>query len=126
MLQSAKMPLGRRAAEPCTTDDYPFYYEPEQYNVFWDVRKGLIPIVGAAREAGALRRADHKHTLLCERQTIRRWHSQCCESCCECFSCNPACLARWQLLYCDEPPTLLLITCHPGQLCTCALQARRC
>ena len=56
------MPLGRRAAEPCTTDDYPFYYEPEQYNVFWDVRKGLIPIVGAAREAGALRQANHKHT----------------------------------------------------------------
>jgi len=31
---------------------YPFHHDPGAYNVFWDVRKGLIPIVGAARETG--------------------------------------------------------------------------
>lgn len=33
-------------------DDYPFTEKAEEYKVFWDVRKGLIPIVGAARETG--------------------------------------------------------------------------
>ena len=35
-------------------------FAPEEYNVFWDVRKGLIPIVGAAREAGA---SDHRDCI---------------------------------------------------------------
>jgi hypothetical protein len=52
-IKRAKLPLGRTAAEPLTVDDYGFKHEPADYNVFWDVRKGLIPIFGAAREAGA-------------------------------------------------------------------------
>jgi len=31
---------------------YPFYEEPKKTKVYWDVRKGLIPIVGGSREAG--------------------------------------------------------------------------
>lgn len=30
-----------------------FRHEPADYNVFWDARKGLIPIVGGAREPGS-------------------------------------------------------------------------
>lgn len=33
-------------------ETYEFKKSPEDYNVYWDVRKGLIPIVGAARETG--------------------------------------------------------------------------
>eukprot|EP00976_Prorocentrum_cordatum_P096929 1190778-Prorocentrum_minimum.AAC.1 len=33
-------------------DKFPFRHEPEVSKLFWDVRKGLIPIVGGAREAG--------------------------------------------------------------------------
>ena len=29
-----------------------FRHDPKEYNVFWDARKGLIPIVGGAREVG--------------------------------------------------------------------------
>ena len=52
-LKRAGLPLGRRASEPKAVEQYPFYHDAQDYNVFWDVRKGLIPIVGAAREAGA-------------------------------------------------------------------------
>ena len=31
-----------------------FYYKPGEYNTFWDARKGLIPIVGGARESGSV------------------------------------------------------------------------
>jgi len=31
---------------------YPFSEDKDVFNVYWDVRKGLIPIVGAARETG--------------------------------------------------------------------------
>jgi FAD/FMN-containing dehydrogenase len=51
-LERARLPLGRTAAEPKGLQDYPFHHNPAEYNVFWDVRKGLIPIVGAAREPG--------------------------------------------------------------------------
>jgi hypothetical protein len=52
-LERAQLAFGRKAAEPKGLQDYPFRHDPTDYNVFWDVRKGLIPIVGAAREAGA-------------------------------------------------------------------------
>lgn len=32
--------------------NYPFHKDPAKFNVFWDVRKGLIPIVGGGRETG--------------------------------------------------------------------------
>ena len=31
-----------------------FYYKPHEYNTFWDARKGLIPVVGGARESGTV------------------------------------------------------------------------
>ena len=52
-LLRAKLPFGAKAAQPMSLDDYEFKHEKGDYNVFWDVRKGLIPIVGAARETGA-------------------------------------------------------------------------
>jgi len=30
-----------------------FRHDPKDYNIFWDARKGLIPIVGGARETGS-------------------------------------------------------------------------
>ena len=33
-------------------DKYPFSKDAGECKLFWDVRKGLIPIVGGAREAG--------------------------------------------------------------------------
>jgi hypothetical protein len=47
------LPLGCNASRPRDIEDYAFTADPKEYKVFWDVRKGLIPIVGAAREAGA-------------------------------------------------------------------------
>eukprot|EP00798_Chlamydomonas_sp_ICE-L_P010103 gene10103-8002_t len=52
VLNRAGLPFGATAAAPQSLDFYPFHHEPKNYNAFWDVRKGLIPIVGAAREAG--------------------------------------------------------------------------
>ncbi len=52
-LNRAKLPFGARKAHPMTLDTYEFMLDKKDYNVYWDVRKGLIPIVGAARETGA-------------------------------------------------------------------------
>jgi len=35
-----------------TLNTYEFKMDKKDYNVYWDVRKGLIPIVGGARETG--------------------------------------------------------------------------
>ena len=51
-LQRGKLPFGARAVQPMTLDTYAFKHDKKDYNVYWDVRKGLIPIVGAARETG--------------------------------------------------------------------------
>lgn len=51
-LRKAGLPLGCNATRPRTLEDYAFRHDPAEYKVFWDVRKGLIPIVGAAREPG--------------------------------------------------------------------------
>jgi len=40
------------AAAGRAVTDFPFTEKPDEYNVFWDVRKGLIPLVGGAREPG--------------------------------------------------------------------------
>ena len=34
-----------------------YRFAPEEYNVLWDVRKGLVQIVGAARTPGMLQLA---------------------------------------------------------------------
>ena len=54
-LLRANLPFGGKASQPMSLDEYCFKHEPADYNVYWDVRKGLIPIVGAARETGAPR-----------------------------------------------------------------------
>jgi D-lactate dehydrogenase len=51
-LQRAKLPFGARKAQPMTLDAYEFKHDKKDFNVYWDVRKGLIPIVGGARETG--------------------------------------------------------------------------
>ena len=51
-LKNAGLPFGARKDSPADLSAYPFTEKPEEYKVFWDVRKGLIPIVGAARETG--------------------------------------------------------------------------
>ena len=40
------------AADPQPLDAYEFKHEPRDSKVFWAVRRGLIPIVGAARTPG--------------------------------------------------------------------------
>eukprot|EP00878_Enallax_costatus_P007347 GHUV01007694.1.p1 GENE.GHUV01007694.1~~GHUV01007694.1.p1 ORF type:complete len:822 (+),score=249.18 GHUV01007694.1:1374-3839(+) len=47
-----KLPFGAKAAQPQQITTYPFSHDAKDCKTFWDVRKGLIPIVGAAREPG--------------------------------------------------------------------------
>lgn len=54
-LIAAGLPFGARVAEPKPLDMYEFKHDVKDYKVYWDVRKGLIPIVGGARETGELR-----------------------------------------------------------------------
>jgi D-lactate dehydrogenase len=51
-LVAAGLPFGPRVAEPKPLTMYEFKHEVKDYKVYWDVRKGLIPIVGGARETG--------------------------------------------------------------------------
>ncbi|KAL6754380.1 glycolate dehydrogenase [Haematococcus lacustris] len=51
-LQRSGLPLGAKAAVPQTLAAYPFFEDAKKTKVLWDVRKGLIPIVGGAREPG--------------------------------------------------------------------------
>ena len=45
-------PAASSVAEPQALEVYEFKHEPKDFKVFWDVRRGLIPIVGAARKPG--------------------------------------------------------------------------
>mmetsp|Transcript_14411 Transcript_14411/g.39044 ORF Transcript_14411/g.39044 Transcript_14411/m.39044 type:complete len:1096 (-) Transcript_14411:437-3724(-) len=51
-LARSKLPLGAKAKDPKMVEDYKFYRDMKDAKVFWDFRKGLIPIVGGARERG--------------------------------------------------------------------------
>lgn len=51
-LSLAKVAFGAKRSEPKDVDTYGFKKDPKDFNVYWDVRKGLIPIVGGARETG--------------------------------------------------------------------------
>ena len=51
-LRESGLPFGAKASEPQPLDFYGFKHDPTDYNVYWDVRKGRIPIVGGARETG--------------------------------------------------------------------------
>lgn len=52
-LLAAGLPFGCKASDPKRLSDYPFREKESEAKTFWDMRKGLIPIVGAAREPGA-------------------------------------------------------------------------
>ena len=51
-LLGAGLPFGATAAAPKPLDAYEFKHDARDYKVYWDTRKGLIPIVGGAREPG--------------------------------------------------------------------------
>jgi D-lactate dehydrogenase len=51
-LARSGLPFGPAPGELKPLDAYEFRHDPKQAKVYWDVRKGLIPIVGGAREAG--------------------------------------------------------------------------
>ena len=51
-LTDSKLPFGAHSDQLKGLDNYPFREDPAESKVFWDVRKGLIPIVGGGREAG--------------------------------------------------------------------------
>ena len=53
-LRKSKLPFGPHKGELKPLEHYAFRDDPKEAKVFWDVRKGLIPIVGGARESGAL------------------------------------------------------------------------
>ena len=71
-LLRANLPFGGKASQPMSLDEYCFKHEPADYNVYWDVRKGLIPIVGAARETGAPGRLSGSQIVRVQRQDIGR------------------------------------------------------
>ena len=52
-LRRSKLLFGPHKGELKSLEHYPFRDDPKESKVFWDVRKGLIPIVGGARESGA-------------------------------------------------------------------------
>ena len=53
-LKKSKLPFGPHKGELKPLEHYAFRDDPKEAKVFWDVRKGLIPIVGGARESGAV------------------------------------------------------------------------
>jgi len=52
VLENSNLKFGSKASDPKKVSDFEFSHDPEVYNVFWDVRKGLIPMVGGSRETG--------------------------------------------------------------------------
>lgn len=48
-LSLANVAFGAKRAEPKDVDTYGFKKDPKDFNVYWDVRKGLIPIVGGGK-----------------------------------------------------------------------------
>lgn len=52
VLKQGGIRFGNREKVPKTLEAYPFTEDAEVYTTYWDVRKGLIPMVGAARETG--------------------------------------------------------------------------
>ena len=52
VLEEGKIRFGNKASSLKALDAYPFTEDVEVYTTYWNVRKGLIPMVGAARETG--------------------------------------------------------------------------
>ena len=73
-LRKSKLPFGPHKGELKPLEHYAFRDDPKEAKVFWDVRKGLIPIVGGARESGALlRRLSGVDCILCSCGRGLRW-----------------------------------------------------
>ena len=72
-VRRAGLPLGCSTSKPRNVDDYPFTDNPAEYKIYWDVRKGLIPIVGAAREPGAPLRKGWEITVVWVDTLIRKF-----------------------------------------------------
>lgn len=51
-LERSGLPFGAQAVKPQSVRDFKFTPDAKEFKVYWDVRKGLIPIVGGARETG--------------------------------------------------------------------------
>lgn len=51
-LLNADLVFGAKRSDLKDVETYDFKHEVKDYKVYWDVRKGLIPIVGGARETG--------------------------------------------------------------------------
>ncbi|KAH7615608.1 hypothetical protein Ndes2526B_g09647 [Nannochloris sp. 'desiccata'] len=51
-LRASNFPYGPDVGVVKDLDDYAFTHNDKEAKVYWDARKGLIPIVGGAREAG--------------------------------------------------------------------------
>ena len=90
-LLRANLPFGGKASQPMSLDEYCFKHEPVDYNVYWDVRKGLIPIVGAARETGALGRLPRPKSL----KGVGMTDTTCTGTCARGSSPSSGLLARW-------------------------------
>ncbi len=52
-LRESGLKFGAHADQLQDLEAHPFRKDPAESKVFWDVRKGLIPIRGGGREAGA-------------------------------------------------------------------------
>eukprot|EP00878_Enallax_costatus_P006622 GHUV01006940.1.p1 GENE.GHUV01006940.1~~GHUV01006940.1.p1 ORF type:complete len:990 (+),score=266.56 GHUV01006940.1:206-3175(+) len=51
-LTSAGVQFDGQRKVPLGIESYPFRFSPEETKVFWDFRKGLIPIIGGSRSVG--------------------------------------------------------------------------
>lgn len=51
-LKRSGLPFGPAPGVAKDLDSYEFKHDAKETKIYWDVRKGLIPIVGGAREAG--------------------------------------------------------------------------
>lgn len=45
-LERSGLPFGAKAAQPQKVTEFKFTPDAKEFKVYWDVRKGLIPIVG--------------------------------------------------------------------------------
>ena len=100
-LSLANVAFGAKRAEPKDVDTYGFKKDPKDFNVYWDVRKGLIPIVGGARETGLL-----LHLLPLSSSMGMKLKHFAGMSCCIGKQCG-SCLHCW-FLHCFVPTRVLV------------------
>eukprot|EP00879_Flechtneria_rotunda_P006313 GHRR01006635.1.p1 GENE.GHRR01006635.1~~GHRR01006635.1.p1 ORF type:complete len:789 (+),score=273.08 GHRR01006635.1:1646-4012(+) len=52
MQEAAGVQFGGKRVNPLSIESYPFRHDPKETKIFWDFRKGLIPIIGGSRSVG--------------------------------------------------------------------------